>query len=93
MISVIFLMPSESSTLLGSCWSERGLLEVVDRDVLKQSRRGPCRSVVLDFVAETQALGEEFVELHLLARGLERLGKLRFEKLAELVDIRHSLRA
>jgi hypothetical protein len=72
---------------------ERGLLQVIDGDVLQQEAVEVLADGDLDLVAELDALGEQFVELHLLAGGLERLGELRLEQLAQLVRRRRRARA
>jgi hypothetical protein len=65
---------------------ERGLLEIIDRHVLQQKPVQILADGHLDLIAELDPLGEQLVELHLFARRLERLGKLRLEQFPQLVQ-------
>ena len=70
---------------------QRGLLQVINRHVLQDEAIEVLADGGLNLLAELGALGEQLVEFHLLAGGLERLGELRLEQLAELDDVRDAL--
>ena len=71
---------------------QRRLLEIIDRHVLQQKPVQILPDGHLDLIAKLGPLREQLVELHLFARGLERLGELGLEQFPQLVEIRHPLR-
>lgn len=68
-----------------------GLFDVVNRYVLQEKTVEVFADGGLNLLAELNALGEEFVELHLFAGGLEGFGEFRFKQLAELFHVGNAL--